>query len=270
MYKTNSSRANPPAHIFLKSFCANTLRRPPEDPRTLARRPGKQPFSAYFGGRIRVYWLMVVLSTGDGIHIDHSCTFDSRFTQVHFSEQDSWQLIRQGDKNAFEHAFRTWYKALCLYAMPIIRDKDEAEEVVQNVFYTIWAKRTGIDVTGPLKSYLYRAVHNECLNRLKHQKVKAAYAEDFRSVNRTAAVPAETLENKELGRQISEALESLPEQCGLVFRMNRFEHLKYSEIASRLNISVKTVESHMGKALKILRTKLSDYVHLLLWLIIFE
>lgn len=180
--------------------------------------------------------------------------------------EDNWELIRNGDRKAFEAAFRAWYRPLCAYAMPIVRDKDEAEETVQNVYYNIWVKRETIRVTGPLKSYLYRAVHNECLNRLKHLKVRAAYADDYRSAN-SDAVTHGKLEAKELGKQISDAIGSLPEQCGIVFRMNRFENMKYAEIAEKLNISVKTVETHMGKALKILRLRLAEYLSMLLWTI---
>ena len=186
---------------------------------------------------------------------------------MHSDGEDSWELIRSGDRKAFEQAFRAWYRVLCAYALPILRDKDEAEEAVQNVYYNIWAKRENIQVTGPLKSYLYRAVHNECLNRIKHLKVRAAYADDYRSVNSTHTTSEKSIETKELGRQISSAIGSLPEQCGLVFRMNRFENMKYAEIAEKLNISVKTVESHMGKALKILRVKLADYMPLVIWMI---
>jgi RNA polymerase sigma-70 factor (ECF subfamily) len=96
--------------------------------------------------------------------------------------------------------------------------------------------------------------------------VKAGYAEDYKATS-TVSQTSHPLESKELGREIRRALDSLPEQCGLVFRMNRFEEKKYSEIAAELNISVKTVETHMGKALKILRTKLSEYMHLLLCLL---
>jgi len=186
---------------------------------------------------------------------------------VQLSGPDSWQRIQQGDQGAFEEAFRTWYRQLCLYALPIIRDKDEAEEVVQNVFYTIWAKRESLQVSGQLKSYLYRAVHNECLNKIKHEKVKAGYAADYKASNISPSTSSISIENKELGKEIMNALDSLPEQCGIVFRMNRFEDKKYAEIATELNISIKTVETHMGKALKILRGKLGEYLHLILCLL---
>jgi RNA polymerase sigma-70 factor (ECF subfamily) len=189
---------------------------------------------------------------------------------LELSGPDHWHLIQRGDQKAYEEAFRSWYRQLCLYALPIIRDKDEAEEVVQNVFYTIWAKRETLQVSGQLKSYLYRAVHNECLNKLKHEKVKAGYAADYKASNVSPSNTSYSIETKELGQEIRNALDSLPEQCGIVFRMNRFEEKKYAEIAAELNISIKTVETHMGKALKILRGKLGEYLHLLFFLLMIK
>lgn len=184
------------------------------------------------------------------------------------NDQQYWHLISKGDKPAFEQAFRAYYRSLCNYAMPLIKDKDEAEEVVQNVFFNIWNKRESIQVTTSLKSYLYRAVHNDCLNKLKHVKVRTVYADDYRKSSAGSFESAsDTLQTKELGMKINTAIDSLPEQCGNVFRLSRFENLKYGEIAERLEISVKTVENHMGKALKILREQLKDYLPALFWLL---
>jgi RNA polymerase sigma-70 factor (family 1) len=188
--------------------------------------------------------------------------------KVQLSEQQYWQLISQGDKKAYEQVFRTYYQTLCNYACSVIKDMDEAEEVVQNVFYTIWNKREVLQISTSIKSYLYRAVHNDCLNKLKHGKVKMLYAEEYKShANGGFDSSANVLEAKELNKQINTAIDSLPEQCGLVFKLSRFENLKYAEIAEQLGISVKTVENHMGKALKIMREKLKDYLPLVLWLL---
>lgn len=181
---------------------------------------------------------------------------------------DIWQQVRAGDKKAYEEIFMTYYRSLCNYSCSMVREMDEAEEVVQNVFYNLWNKRESLSVESSLKSYLYRAVHNDCLNRIKHRKVRAQYAADLKgSPQSFQSDGAQLLEAKELGLKIQNALAKLPEQCGVVFRMNRFEHLKYAEIASQLGISVKTVENHMGKALKILRGELKEYLHLLIVLL---
>jgi RNA polymerase sigma-70 factor (family 1) len=187
--------------------------------------------------------------------------------RVELSEQQYWQLISEGDKKAYEHVFHTYYQSLCNYACSMLKDIDEAEEVVQNVFFNIWSKRESLQINTSIKSYVYRAVHNDSLNKIKHGKVRAVYAEDYKSsMSGGFEDSAKLLDAKELGKQINAAIAGLPEQCGNVFRLSRFENLKYSEIAEQLNISVKTVENHMGKALKILRGELKDYLPLVMWL----
>lgn len=184
---------------------------------------------------------------------------------VDFSEKNVFDSIKEGNASAFEMIFRTYYQSLCNYAYSFLSDKDEAEEVVQATFITIWEKRASVSIDTSFKSYLYRAVRNSCLNVIKHEKVKqqhasyqVAYSESsVESVSQ--AVQASELENK-----IQEAMKVLPEQCRLVFQLSRFEELKYAEIAEQLQISVKTVENHMGKALKIMREQLKDYLPLFL------
>jgi RNA polymerase sigma-70 factor (family 1) len=147
---------------------------------------------------------------------------------LNFSEQQYWPLISQGDKKAYEQLFKAWYQPLCNYSCSLLKDIDEAEEVVQTVFYNLWNKRESLQINVSEKSYLYRAVHNDTLNRIKHKKVRTLYAQDYKA---SGTAPAsidglQTLEAKELGRTIQSALESLPEQCGIVFKLSRFEHLK--------------------------------------------
>ncbi|WP_317896757.1 RNA polymerase sigma-70 factor [Aurantibacillus circumpalustris] len=187
--------------------------------------------------------------------------------KVQLNEQEYWQNVSRGDKKAFEQLFNTHYQPLCNYAYSLLKDIDEAEEVVQNTFFNVWSKRETLQITTSFKSYIYRAVHNDSLNKIKHGKVKASYATDYKSsMSGGFDSSSQILEAKELGKQINEAIASLPEQCGNVFKLSRFENLKYSEIAEQLEISVKTVENHMGKALKILRSQLKDYLPLVAWL----
>lgn len=189
------------------------------------------------------------------------------YPKVQPNEQQNWQLISAGDKKAYEELFRAWYQPLCNYACSLLKDMDEAEEVVQNVFFNIWNKRESLQVTTSIKAYLYRAVHNDCLNKIKHGKVRTMYAQDYKSSQGDSVVDSgKALEGKELNALIHKAIDSLPEQCGTVFKLSRFENLKYSEIAEQLEISVKTVENHMGKALKLMREKLKDYLPLVMWL----
>ncbi len=189
---------------------------------------------------------------------------------VQINQEEYWPLISKGDKRAFEEVFNTYYQLLCNYACSMLNDIDEAEEVVQNMFFNIWTKRESLQVNTSIKSYMYRATHNDCLNKIKHGKVRTVYAQDYKAtMNSHHLDSSQLLQAKELGHSINRAIGTLPEQCGQVFKLSRFENLKYQEIADRLNISVKTVENHMGKALKILRNELKDYLHMVLYLFLF-
>lgn len=161
----------------------------------------------------------------------------------------------------FETLFRTHFRGLHAYAITIIRDEAAAEDIVQNTFFKLWEKR---DMLGDLQSpaaYLYRSVHNESLNFLKHAKVKSAYQQyTVQQMNDKEHTAAQRVGLKELEQRLDKALKELPEQCRTIFQMSRFEELKYREIADRMGLSVKTIENQMGKALKILRAQLVDYL----------
>lgn len=173
------------------------------------------------------------------------------------------QQLRKRDEAAFERVFTSHYTRLHSYAYTMLQNRDEAEETVQQVFFKMWERMDSLVINGSLAAYLYRAVHNEALNAIKHRKVRAAHRvyalQTERSVNATA-VDSRT---KELEVRLLAALESLPEGCRTVFQLSRFEELRYREIADRLGISVKTVEAQMTKALRLLRQKLADFLPLL-------
>jgi RNA polymerase sigma-70 factor, ECF subfamily len=178
--------------------------------------------------------------------------------------------IRQGNERVYETIFRKHYQALCNYACGILKDMDDAEEVVQSIFLKLWEQREEIEINVSLKSYLYRAVHNTCLNRLKHLKIQDTYRQyvgDY--LEDTFDSATDIMDKNELENRISEALEKLPEQCRIIFKMSRFEELKYQEIANKLGLSIKTIENQIGKALRIMRTELSDYLPVIVFFILF-
>lgn len=159
----------------------------------------------------------------------------------------------------FEQVFKEHYKRLYAYAVTILKDEVMGEEMVQQVFLKLW-ETDGLDnITGSVTGYLYRAVHNASLNHLKHLKVRQAY-QTYVATQPQYETATETIAVKELQTRLDKALNDLPEQCRTIFQMSRFEHLKYQEIADKLQLSVKTVENQIGKALRILRDKLADYL----------
>ena len=185
-----------------------------------------------------------------------------------FQDQQIASLLVKRDEAAFEQVFKTHYKNLHAYAFTILKDEVEAEETVQQVFFKLWERSEHLSFSGPVAAYLYRAVHNESLNFLKHQKVKANHQLQvaYSMKNKSEQVQGKMI-TREMEKKFREALNELPEQCRTVFQLSRFEDMKYREIADKLDISIKTVEKHMGKAFKLLRTKLVDFLPLLLLLL---
>lgn len=172
--------------------------------------------------------------------------------------------LKAGDITAFEMLFRTYYQPLCNYAYTFVQDRDEAEEIVQSTFLNVWEKRDNLAIHTAVKPYLYAMVRNACLNVIKHEKIKQQHvAMEMAVGERSVESVARTVMASELETRIYQAMDKLPEQCRLVFKLSRFEELKYAEIADQLNISIKTVENQMGKALRIMREQLKDYLPLL-------
>jgi RNA polymerase sigma-70 factor (ECF subfamily) len=169
----------------------------------------------------------------------------------------------------FEKIFKEYFKPLSYYAVKLVRDQDSAKEIVHTVFISLWDKRDTISLDQPIRSYLYTAVHNRCLNFLRDRsKFIGEDAGDLEFLSGLAAPEESQIEHSETESRINDAINRLPEKCRRIFKMNRFEEKKYSEIADELNISVKTVEGQISKALRILRDELKDYLILLLWFIV--
>ncbi len=164
------------------------------------------------------------------------------------SEKDIIRLIARGDERVFEELFRSWYARLTLFAYKFLSDKQEAESIVQMVFIKYWEKRKELKIES-LNNYLMTAVRNSCLNELKRKHHFYPVEEQFN----IADIGDEEGFDEELMGRVESAINEMPPQRQKIFKMGRFEGLKYKEIALRLGISPKTVEVQMGKALKTLR-----------------
>jgi RNA polymerase sigma-70 factor (ECF subfamily) len=186
---------------------------------------------------------------------------------MELSETSLIASLKKGDEAAFEKVFKTHFDSLYNYAYTILKNESSAEEVVQQVFFKIWEKRESLPDETMLKAYLYRAVHNESLNAIKRQKVRTGYGMyAVSSIEVTTDNAAGKVNMRELQQELQKAMNELPEQCRTIFQMSRFEEMKYKEIADELNISPKTVENQMGKALRILREKLAHFLPLIVYL----
>ena len=166
--------------------------------------------------------------------------------------------IRKGDVGQFELLFRSSYVSLVRYAKTLIKDHDTAEEIVQDLFFRLWKDKEKLNIECSLNGYLFRSVHNKCLHYIEHNRVVERHAEEMLyQQSESLESPSDILNYKELQEKVARILERLPERCGKIFTMSRFEGLKYSEIAEKLSVSIKTVEANMGRALKEFRKELT-------------
>lgn len=167
-------------------------------------------------------------------------------------------LIRAGDRDAFERLFRTWYGRLADHASRMVGNRDAAEDAVQDVFVAVWDKRETLPEAAKVPAYLYRAVRNRTLNQIRRQKTAGRW---LNTQDPDPSVPAAAeveLEASEIGARVQVALGELSPRSREVFLLSRDDGLTYPQIADTLGISVKTVETLMGRALKSLRGQLAD------------
>ncbi|MDR1761882.1 MAG: RNA polymerase sigma-70 factor [Bacteroidales bacterium] len=169
--------------------------------------------------------------------------------------------LQLGNHKAYEELFKEFYAPLYKYAYSILRDADEAEDMVQKTFCKLYDKRSEIEIHTSIKSYLYRIVHNDCMNKIKQHSIRSEHNEHYAYEKNTLSNNAEsTVLMNELEQQIEIAMNNMPPRCREVFTMSRRHHLSYAEIAKNLNISTNTVETQIVKALKLLRIGLKEYL----------
>lgn len=173
------------------------------------------------------------------------------------TENILFEKIKNDDEKAFEAVFHQFYGSLCIYATQILHDDEAAEEIVQDLFVRIWEKRHRIEIETSIKNYLYRSVKNLCLNHIKHNQIVLAHVSHMMADQTDEAIPDSQLD-EELLQRVENAIQALPDKRQEIFRLSREKGLKYREIADQLHISVKTVETQMGLAIKTLRDTLKD------------
>jgi len=177
------------------------------------------------------------------------------------------RISLKDDRDAFQALFYEFFSALCVFAHRYIDDWMVCEDLVQEVFYKIWKNRKTIDIDVSSRNFLVTCVRNACIDHLRKQ----SSARIWRATEKEAAtglVPGDLYTRTELESILTAALSKLPDNIREVFEMNRFDGKTYREIADEKKISVKTVEAHITKALRVLRTEFRDYLPLLTLMIL--
>ncbi|MEJ1238375.1 RNA polymerase sigma-70 factor [Chryseolinea sp. T2] len=174
---------------------------------------------------------------------------------------DLVKRLKASDPDAFKTVFCMWQEAIFNFLLYKTRDTARAEDLLQEAFLKLWNARTSLNENQSVKNYLYAIADNLVLNEIRHDKVVARHQADLDKVLFTNTEnPEFILEEKEWKEKLEGAIASLPEKPRIIFLMSRLEDLSYQEIADRLSISIKTVESHMVKALKHMRGQLSKKI----------
>ncbi len=176
------------------------------------------------------------------------------------SDQQILDKFSAGDEKAIELLFNKYYKYLCACVYKLIKDSTLAEDIVQEVFMELWKKREGLNINISIKAYLRRASINKTLNHIRAKKMNFEDESELLIVPSRESSTQQEIEGGELKDQITKAIDKLPKKCRIIFSMSRYEEMTYKEIAASLDISVKTVENQISKALKLLKTELKPYL----------
>lgn len=172
------------------------------------------------------------------------------------TETEVWSRFCLGEQAAFDFLFADYYRYLFKIAYTMLRDEAQAKDAVQEFWIRLWQRREQLEIKGSLKPYLQRVMVNLCLEQLRKQQ-RSPF---------TDRIPEQQTENREMEREelktaLESAINKLPEQCRLIFRMSRIEEMSHKAIAEALQISPKTVENQIGKALKNLRSELAPWLN---------
>lgn len=170
-----------------------------------------------------------------------------------------FQRVIQDDYSAFEKIFTSTYKTLCSYSNKLVKSPELAEEIVDDVFFSLWHNKKKIQITSSFHAYLLTSIRNKSLDTLrKMRNEKKTVLDHAVSIACNQSIAHEKLIFEELNARINDAVAGLPKQCRTIFLMSREQDLRYKEIALALNISIKTVDTQMVRALKYLRKQLSQ------------
>ena len=192
--------------------------------------------------------------------------------RLNLKDQVILKGLKKDDKKAFEIMFREYFDSLHEYALFYVRNSQQAEDIVQDVFFNIWNSRKHLTIKSSLKGYLYRSIHNYCIQYLRHLTVeknhKAIHKIKYEEIQLMNRLYFETglsnLFRDDIKSLVAEAIECLPEKTYEIFLLSRHKGLKNNEIAKKFDVSEKSVEYHITKALNLLRDKLKEFLPVIL------
>ncbi|MDW3646806.1 MAG: RNA polymerase sigma-70 factor [Bacteroidia bacterium] len=175
------------------------------------------------------------------------------------TDKQLWDQSKKGNRQAFREIFDRHYSLLLGTGINMLKDPDAAKDVVQEVFLQIWKNRENLEIKSSLEAYLKRSTINRSLNRIRSKK-NFIDENELKDTASSQSSAQELLEHDDLHAALQAGLNSLPERCRLIFVMKRMEGFSQKEIAEKLNISPKTVENQMTKALKSLKKRIAPFV----------
>ena len=190
------------------------------------------------------------------VHISWTNLFPHKLPNQILPDSELIELLKDKSEQAISLIFKEHYEFLCRSIIRIVNDPHVAEDLAQDVFHDLWKRRENLEISTSIRAYLRRAGINKTLNYIRDKKVKWDDEDKLPMMRSNTPLAIETLESKDLEKLIGNTIEALPDRCRLIFTLSRFEEMSYKEIADSLDLSVKTIENQMSKALKILRDAL--------------
>ena len=179
-----------------------------------------------------------------------------------YTDSELLSLLRQGVESGFTEIYNRYWKNLLVVAANKTRDLDEAEEIVQDIFVSLWNRRETLEITSSLNNYLAVSVKYRVIKALAKKNHRQKFAEQNLQNNILLDDSTqEWLEFEELQQQLQELVAALPEKCRLVYQLSRESGYSQKQISEELGIAEKTVEAHLSKALKSIRNGLNHFLY---------
>lgn len=191
---------------------------------------------------------------------------------LYVSDKQLLQQMAEGDQNAFAELYQRYWEDLFITAAKALRGKEEAADVVQDVFFSLWNRRNELHLQGSLTAYLHTSVRYKCIHYIEKNITRRDYLVQLTKVARSASyLDAEiNLQLKELQQTINKAVAKMPRKTKEVYRLSRQEHLSYKEISDYMSISVETVKKHIRHALQLIRKDMTPYTFIFILLVFFR